>query len=279
MSTQEIGSLIKSVNDMTATVASKMEQIDLKVDYFEKNAPTIVRAQASKTIFLSENGSDSNNGLTIDKPKRTMQAAINEGMVGGVLTIYLDSDFLLDSNVMFAANIIITSTSRFTQANGRRAKLTAKQMGSANHLFTDGSTGSIYYMCKMFGLNCAASMTIQGVDLIIPSVTNWLTLSPSFGIRRVISSRAAFVSFGNIDGVSHYNSFNLISSNLDLGDNAILVDGNYHVEPYQASIVRASLYNSVVAKGEGANVFGQNIWFRNGQFVSSTETHSTKRGD
>lgn len=274
---EQLSNAVQAANNLTAAVNGKMGQIDQKVDSFAQNAPAIARAQANKTVFLSESGNDSNDGLSIDRPKRTLQAAVNEGLVGGVLVIYLDSDFLLEQNVTFASNIVIYTTSRFSQANGRRAKLTAKQVESVNQPLADGSTGTIYWMCKLFGLNSSASVTIQNVDLVIPSVSDWVTVAS--GPRRTVSSRAAFVSFGNIDGVSHYNSFNLLSSNLELGSNAVLVDGNYHVEPYQASIVRASLYSVVTTKGEGANVFGQNVWFRNGQFVSSTETHSTKRGD
>lgn len=274
---EQLSNAVQAANNLTAAVNGKMGQIDQKVDSFAQNAPAIARAQANKTVFLSESGNDSNDGLSIDRPKRTLQAAVNEGLVGGVLIIYLDSDFLLEQNVTFASNIVIYTTSRFSQANGRRAKLTAKQVESVNQPLADGSTGTIYWMCKLFGLNSSASVTIQNVDLVIPSVSDWVTVAS--GPRRTVSSRAAFVSFGNIDGVSHYNSFNLLSSNLELGSNAVLVDGNYHVEPYQASIVRASLYSVVTTKGEGANVFGQNVWFRNGQFVSSTETHSTKRGD
>lgn len=274
---EQLSNAVQAANNLTAAVNGKMGQIDQKVDSFAQNAPAIARAQANKTVFLSESGNDSNDGLSIDRPKRTLQAAVNEGLVGGVLIIYLDSDFLLEQDVSFSSNIVIYTTSRFSQANGRRAKLTAKQNSGTGQYFADGSSGTIYWMCKLFGQNSSASITIQNVDLILPEVTSWSILLSAQ--RRLVSSRTAFVSFGNIDGVSHYNSFNLLSSNLSMGGNTILVDGNYHAEPYQASIVRASLYSVVTTKGEGANVFGQNVWFRNGQFVSSTETLLTKVGD
>ncbi|EGN9571855.1 hypothetical protein IS267_004462 [Salmonella enterica] len=273
----QIAALVQASNNLTGAVNGKIGEIDKSLAEFEKNAPIIARAQAYKTVYLSNAGNDNNDGLSDIRPKRTLQSAVNEGLVGGTLHIYLCSDFLLEQDVSFSSNIYVLPHPNFYQANARRPRFSVKREVSENVVFTDGSTGHAYFMRKLFGQNSSASFTMNSVDLDLPAVTAWATVNNPH--RRNISVHSAFVSFGNIDGVSHYNSFNLLSSTLTIGDNGVLVDGNYHVEPYSASIVRASLYNVQTTKGVGANVFGQNVWFRNGRFVSAVEVHDTKRGD
>ncbi|HAV1510752.1 TPA: hypothetical protein JG810_004518 [Vibrio parahaemolyticus] len=92
MSTQEIGALIDSVNQLTGTVAGKMGQIDQKMVELEKTAKNAVFSEMTKTIYVDQlNGSDSNQGTSSD-PLKSIATAISKVPNGGQVNIVCKSD-------------------------------------------------------------------------------------------------------------------------------------------------------------------------------------------
>ncbi|HCE4614518.1 TPA: hypothetical protein NGS29_002921 [Vibrio parahaemolyticus] len=78
MSTQEIGKLLDSVNDLTQTVAGKMSEIDKKVIEATASVPNTIRSLSEQSLHVDAiNGSDDNSG-TSSFPLKTIDAAIDK---------------------------------------------------------------------------------------------------------------------------------------------------------------------------------------------------------
>ncbi|HCG7649421.1 TPA: hypothetical protein NJ443_003647 [Vibrio parahaemolyticus] len=117
MSTQEIGKLIDSVNNLTQTVAGKVGEIDQRMDVAEKEFEKFTtedfpeRVQAAQTVkfFIdSINGSDTENtGLSLGSPFRTLEPISNLVSSGNVATYNVvtlifkaDQEHLLEHQVI-----------------------------------------------------------------------------------------------------------------------------------------------------------------------------------
>lgn len=84
MSTQEIGALIDSVNEMTQTVSDKTKEIDQKVDAATGAVPHTVKALFDQTLYVNETtGSSANDGLSDAKPLKYLEDAISKVPAGG----------------------------------------------------------------------------------------------------------------------------------------------------------------------------------------------------
>ncbi|EMI4225312.1 hypothetical protein V6439_004531 [Vibrio parahaemolyticus] len=90
MSTQEIGALIESVNDMTATVAGKMGEIDQKVEDATSAVPSTVNSLLFPAgIYVDAiDGNDSYPG-TAAQPKRTLKGALTGRSPLSIVVVYL----------------------------------------------------------------------------------------------------------------------------------------------------------------------------------------------
>lgn len=100
MSTQEIGELIDSVNELTKTVSGKVGEIDQRIDAAEKEFEEFTtvdfpsRVQSAQTVkfFVDfDNGNDSNVGTSSAQAFRTM-APIVERTINGNTPIYNQVD-------------------------------------------------------------------------------------------------------------------------------------------------------------------------------------------
>ncbi|HAS6505787.1 TPA: hypothetical protein GRR52_23695 [Vibrio parahaemolyticus] len=110
MSTQEIGALIESVNNMTATVAGKMEEIDQKVDNATSAVPDKIKSQMDSKIYVDNvNGDDANDGLTKSQPKQSIKAAIDSVPRGSSLLVLLLGArvYEIENDVYCAGKLII----------------------------------------------------------------------------------------------------------------------------------------------------------------------------
>lgn len=89
MSTQDTAALIESVNNMTATVAGKMGEIDNKVVELENSVPNTVKGMMNITCYVDGiNGNDSNSGLS-SSPLKTINSALGKGVSGSTINIKL----------------------------------------------------------------------------------------------------------------------------------------------------------------------------------------------
>lgn len=85
-----IASLVAAANALTAAVTGKMSEIDAKVTQATASVPAAVRAEVVKTLWVdSSNGSDANAGTASTAPLKTVKAALDKTITGGVSTIYL----------------------------------------------------------------------------------------------------------------------------------------------------------------------------------------------
>lgn len=110
MSTQEIGELIESVNDLTQTVAGKMGEIDQKVDDATSAVPDKIKAQMDCRFWVdASNGNDSNDGLSQGSPKQTIKSAIDSSPHGGSIKIALLGQQVYEINQdIYCAGKLIT---------------------------------------------------------------------------------------------------------------------------------------------------------------------------
>ncbi|MCF2827066.1 MULTISPECIES: hypothetical protein [unclassified Pseudoalteromonas] len=99
MSTQDIGALIQSVNNMTNTVASKVSEIDEKVEEATSSVPSTIKAMSIGRFYVDcANGNDANNGLSLDRAFRNISAINGKTIPGGSYTVYLSvGEHYLDS--------------------------------------------------------------------------------------------------------------------------------------------------------------------------------------
>ncbi|HDM8224783.1 TPA: hypothetical protein P0E17_004240 [Vibrio campbellii] len=90
MSTQEIGALIESVNEMTATVAGKMGEIDDKVEEATNAVPSTVNSLLfpSPVYVDAINGNDNNSGSP-SSPKRTLKGALANRLPLSIVVVFL----------------------------------------------------------------------------------------------------------------------------------------------------------------------------------------------
>lgn len=93
MSSQEIGALIKSVNEMTATVASKMGDIDNKVLEATEAVPSTVKQLFDQTLYVNEiTGSDNNDGFSSSTALQYLSAAVAKAPSAGKVRIIAGSN-------------------------------------------------------------------------------------------------------------------------------------------------------------------------------------------
>lgn len=110
MSTQETAALIESVNNMTATVAGKMGQLDQKVLQLESAASVAIFSEMNKEVFLNnETGKDSNNG-TVNSPVKSIYKALSLVPNGGTVIVRCLSNLtnLYGTNPSLVDNQVLT---------------------------------------------------------------------------------------------------------------------------------------------------------------------------
>lgn len=125
MSTQEIGELIESVNDLTQTVAGKMGEIDQKVDEATASVPTTIKNMSVGYYHVDcHNGDDSNDGLSSVKAFRNISAILGKLMPGGQYMVYLSAGEHYVDNLPLVGNVRFQSR---TDANQYRVSTAISQ--------------------------------------------------------------------------------------------------------------------------------------------------------
>lgn len=100
MSTQEIGELIDSVNDLTQTVAGKMGEINQELQQGLKEIEDKVTAGFSgETRYVSPNGNDTSGDGSSSKPFKTIRKAINSILRNGKVILKDPGSYYYHSNV------------------------------------------------------------------------------------------------------------------------------------------------------------------------------------
>lgn len=134
MSTQEIGALIESVNDLTQTVAGKMAEIDNKVNQAVKAIPEL-----HKAFFVdSINGSDTALGTQAD-PIKTIFEAASRTPLNGSVAIYLmrNQDHIMSGDEVKFTNVTNKTVTLRPYGSGDKPVIKMAVGG--------GSAGSILY--------------------------------------------------------------------------------------------------------------------------------------
>lgn len=134
MSTQETAALIESVNNMTATVAGKMGEIDQKVDEATASVPSTIKNMSNQTFYVDcNNGNDSNDGLSIGNAKKTIKALQYLMIPGGLYDVNLSvGEHYIDS-VSFLGDVRFRSMVSMSQYNVASAIMNNQVITSANY--------------------------------------------------------------------------------------------------------------------------------------------------
>ncbi|SDI10210.1 hypothetical protein SAMN04488136_1644 [Vibrio xiamenensis] len=90
MSTAETAALIESVNELTNTVAGKVQEIDAKVDEATNVTPVTIKNWMHRIYYVNaETGSDDNDGQTIATAKKTIAGAVSDSSSGSFIYVRL----------------------------------------------------------------------------------------------------------------------------------------------------------------------------------------------
>lgn len=113
MSTQEVGQLIESVNDLTQTVANKNKEIDQKVDQAVEDLnnafPTKYQEYSLRDHYVDcVNGNDSNDGLSWGNALKTINKALQLGVGAQAQNIRLSvGRHVISNNQPTMADIVV----------------------------------------------------------------------------------------------------------------------------------------------------------------------------
>lgn len=100
MSTAETAALIESVNDLTNTVAGKVQEIDTKVDEATSSVPNVIRTLGKQTFYIdAAEGDDSNDG-TRHSPLASALEASNRAVPTAEVILYFrgEQDHIVEFN-------------------------------------------------------------------------------------------------------------------------------------------------------------------------------------
>ncbi len=119
MSTQEIGQLIDSVNNLTQTVAGKVEEIDNKVEEATGAVPDTIKEHMNVTVYVDAvSGHDGNTGKSQSAALKTIAAAIESAPSNSVVSVVLkDGQTHVVSERIQCLNKIIMFTPWFYNSN------------------------------------------------------------------------------------------------------------------------------------------------------------------
>ena len=166
MSSQEIGALIKSVNDMTATVAGKIDEIDRKVNEAVKAIPEL-----HKQFFIDAvNGSDLNVGTSKAASLRTVKEAVNRTPLNGSVTIYLKRN---------QEHFLTGSVREFILADNKTIVFRASDSGDSPIIKMVTGVGDGRSIC--YGLSVGTKATIIVVGCVIDTMSLNDNTSESWG--------------------------------------------------------------------------------------------------
>ncbi len=162
MSTAETAALIESVNELTNTVAGKVQEIDSAMEEAKASIPATILSESRKTLYVDqENGLDTNTGLSVSNPLKTLYAAANLTIPGGAVDIRLLRDYAFDPNDymvnFYSAAVMVRS---YDTANPVTIKFASYQAES---------TPDIYYM-RSFQFFQSGSIEFSNINLELPEV-------------------------------------------------------------------------------------------------------------
>lgn len=194
----QIAALVAASNSLTAAVSGKISEIDGKVLALQKSVPNTVRGMLSQVVYVDGLlGNDAAAG-TAAAPLKTIDAALNIGLSGCVLTVLL--------------------------ACGQEYKITGYRSATNQYIvirpygndtkpvisFSTDAQGTI----GRIDLN-SSSLRLQGVKIKHPfrnGVTSVLPDIISHACITAISSNVSF-DYGQINGVN-------VNSEIDMGNDA-----------------------------------------------------------
>lgn len=140
-----IAGLVSASNALTDAVSKKISVIDAKVAAATEQVPATVRAEVSKILFVdSSSGSDTNTGLSGDKPLKTIGAAINKVMVGGSATINLRRGRVYEVTQSMGGNNVDKKSILFISWGAEAGRPIIRGT------LTSWSSGTNIYICNAF---------------------------------------------------------------------------------------------------------------------------------
>ena len=123
-----------------------------------------VNNSTSKVIYVAKNGTDRNNGLTVQKPKRNIQNAIKVASPGDTIRVapgtYFDTPITVDRNVT-----IIGSSKNSTIIDGNCSTLCVSILSGVKVTLTNFTITRGYTWYHGGGILNAGTLTIKNVDI------------------------------------------------------------------------------------------------------------------
>ena len=171
MSTQEIGALIDSVNEMTQTVANKNAEIDAKIDEATQEIEDKFLDLSKKTYFVDGLlGSDSNDGLSSAKPLQTLGKAyelcLTDSASLNKISIIRDGEYGLPADVtasVLTNKIIIEATGLSNKTYPDDLGVTVKVLG--NYISCNTNHEILYCNIKVesttYGFLCGDGIKVR----------------------------------------------------------------------------------------------------------------------
>lgn len=86
---QQVANLVAASNNLTGAVNGKLDEIDNKVDQATADVPSSIRKEVNKTFYIDAANGNDNNGGSEANPLKTINKAIQLGMSGGTVVLYL----------------------------------------------------------------------------------------------------------------------------------------------------------------------------------------------
>ena len=209
----------------------------------------------SEIVYVSSNGSDTNNGITASTPLKTIQLAINKAVEIGAYNIYIEKGTYTSGNGLMNTNGIIITNSELSFIGGWESGFGAR-LGGYSKL--DG--GDVAYN-RVVLLSSVADIMIDGFiicggyaapndygggmmmdDVYYSTITNC-----------IISNNKAYSSGG---GMYYDGSYNTIHANIC--ENSSDIAGGVYASGYNNTFIGNVYNNNADSRGGGFWLSGGN---------------------
>lgn len=258
MSSQEIGALIKSVNDMTQTVVSKMKDIDEKVKDSVLIVPRTIRNQFDVTFYLNPSiGNDDNDGIDVNRPLRTLSSALSSNRTPAGARIYIEclSSFDISEIETFSNKHVMIDLNKNT------IRFPSKTIHDSSGLSIGSGIGRIQ------GLGQNSSLVLFNGNIETGDVEALIDEN-----HWTYKNSQVLMQMGGVDYDGGFYPVVLTEMNILLGKNVIgIASGNRgsNIYPGQGVLCVSAFKTSINTSAHGSVDFGYGVHFRNNKMYDA----------
>lgn len=168
----QVVALVSAANSLTSQVAGKLAEIDEKTNAVANSITSAIKDSNSVTVFIDQqDGSDANDGLSIDQPLKTIRESRKVMMPGGAYRLNFIGNYVLDGH----AELSPPTNSSIWFDGGHSGKPTKLTVG-----YGGGQTGSLATLGSLDLSYCANFyMRNMAIGLDMVSVSELLSQDSS----------------------------------------------------------------------------------------------------